>query len=180
MKNRISIALVTLLFSLLFFNSCKAQFSAGLQLAVPLGSFTDVAKTGFGVHGSYEASFKESVNWTASLGYVTFAGQPFLGGEFGNTSMVPIQVGLKYYFTGSNNGFYGAVGMGISFISYSIAYPNSGNGNGVSFASGSTNRFALTPQLGYRMNAFDFAARYNLLSDFNYFAITASYHFKTK
>ncbi len=158
-------------------SNATAQFSAGVEVGIPMGNFSNVAGAGFGVSGRYEASIKDKLNWTASAGFLSFSGKAFLGGTFGNVSLVPLVGGIKYYFNEAKNGFYGTADIGLSFINYSVAYPNSGNGNGVTFASASTTRFGLAPGVGYRMGNWDFTGRFNLVSDFNYFGLRAAYIF---
>ena len=166
-----------LLFSV---SSAMAQFSAGVELGIPIGNFSNVAGAGFGISGRYEASIKDKLNWTASAGFLSFSGKAFLGGTFGNVSMIPFAGGIKYYFNEANDGFYGTADLGLSFINYSVAYPNSGSGNGVTFASASTTRLGFGPGVGYRMGNWDFTGRFNLLTDFNYFGLRAAYIFGGK
>ena len=161
-------------------NTAMAQFSAGLETGLPLGDFSTVSNAGFGVSGRYEANIQDNINWTASIGYLSFGGKDFLGGKYGTVSVIPVVGGAKYYFNEKDNGWYGAADLGFSFISYSVADPNSGNGNGVTFENSSVTRFGLSPGVGYRMGNWDFTGRFNLMSDFNYMGVRAAYVFGIK
>ena len=172
--------LFTLVFGLLFMLTifqASAQFSVGAELGLPIGNFSGLANAGFGVSAKYEASIKDQLNWTGSVGYLSFGGKAFLGGTFGNVSVIPLLGGIKYYFNTAGSGFYASGDLGLNFISYSVAFPNSGNGQGVSFASASTTRFGITPGVGYRIDNWDFSGRFNFISDFNYLGIRVAYVF---
>jgi hypothetical protein len=142
-----------------------SQFTGGLDLAVPSGNWSNGWSAGFGVSGRYEAPVQDKLNWTASIGFLSFSGktsmtiigyapgngQPVYNSiSFPSETIVPITGGLKYYFQKSNSGFYGGLDIGL-FI---------GN-NGVS------TKFGFSPALGYRLEKFDFTIRFNAVSDLN-------------
>lgn len=160
--------------------SSFAQFSAGLDAGLPMGSFGDIANTGFGLSVRYEAPIKDKLNWTGSVGFLSFGGKNFLGGAFGATSIIPVVGGIKYYFNDVNGGFYGAADIGFNFISYSVAFPNSGNGQGVTFGTASTTNFGIAPGIGFRKGSWDFSGRFNMVSDFNWLGLRAAYIFGAK
>ena len=172
-----------LFFGVLLFLSvadASAQFSGGAELGLPMGNFSDVANTGFGVSARYEASIKDKLNWTASAGYLSFGGKSYLGGTFGNVSAIPLVGGIKYYFNEASNGLYATADLGLNFINYSVAYPNNGSGLGVTFASATTTRLGVSPGVGYRINNWDFTGRFNLVTDFNYLGLRVAYIFGSK
>jgi hypothetical protein len=152
------------LFSALFvfaMTPAFSQFSAGLDLAFPNGGWSNAWGTGFGISGRYEAAIQPKLNWTASIGFLSFSGKN------GNTNtaatIVPLIGGVKYYFQKSNAGVYGAADMGLFF-------PNHG---------GNT-KFGFSPGLGYRLPKFDFAFRYNLVTDLSYWNLRVAYIFPGK
>ena len=157
-----------------------AQFSIGAELGLPVGNFSNISNPGFGASARYEAALTGQLNWTASVGFLSFGGKSYLGGAYGTTSIVPIVGGLKYYITEANNGIYVAADLGLNIVGYSIAFPNQGNGQGVTFATSSTSRFGFSPGVGYRIGHWDFAGRINLLADFSYFGIRGAYIFGGK
>jgi hypothetical protein len=169
-----------LLFSALFvFAAAPAfsQFSAGLDLAVPNGNWSTDWGVGFGVSGRYEAPIQDKLNWTASAGFLSFSGksfttivgftgtgQPIYGSITApSITIIPVTGGIKYYFQESNKGFYGAADIGF-FIA------NQGVGT----------KFGFSPGVGYRLEKFDFAFRFNAVSDINYVGVRAAYIFPGK
>ncbi|HTH55640.1 MAG TPA: hypothetical protein VL728_06310 [Cyclobacteriaceae bacterium] len=159
-----------------------SQFSAGLDLALPNGNFSDAFNVGFGVSGRYEAPIAsvDKLNWTASAGFISFSGksytyfagfnpstgQPMYATEkIGSVTAIPLQGGVKYYFKESNAGFYAAGDIGLVIFS--------GSGN-------SSNKFVFAPGIGYRLEKFDFAFRYNSISDASFLGLRAAYIFPGK
>jgi len=156
------------LFSALFafaLTPAFSQFSAGLNLGLPSGNWSNYEGAGFGVDVRYEAPIQDKLNWTASVGFLSFSGKNYQGFSASGITAVPILGGVKYYFQKSNAGFYGAADIGFVILS--------GSGN-------SENRFAFSPGIGYRLEKFDFSFRYNAVSDFNYIGLRAAYIFPGK
>jgi hypothetical protein len=180
MKSRKSVILVIALVGFMTSSNLFAQFSGGLELGLPMGNFSDIANVGFGISGKYEAQIKDKLSWTAGLGYLSFGGKSFLGGSFGSTSIVPLAGGIKYYFNEANNGLYAAGDLSINFISYSVAFPNQGNGLGVTFGTASGSKFGFSPGIGYRSGNWDFTGKFNLVGDFSYLGLRAAYIFGGK
>jgi hypothetical protein len=162
----------------------NAQFSAGLDLAFPVGDFTNMASTGFGVSVRYDAAIKEKLFWTASAGFLSFAGKTYTVNNvsipFDNTTNIPVSGGVKYYFTEASSGLYGAADLSINFLSTWVYSYNNGNGNGYLLASESETKFGINPGIGYRLTKFDFSARYNAVGDFSHFGLRVAYIFGGK
>lgn len=162
----------------------QAQFSGGLELGAPLGTFGDYAKIGFGASVRYQASINDQLAWTASIGYLSFGGKDVPVGSqtasLGSHSNVPITGGVQYYLGEGDNKFYISGDISINFISVSVLYPNSGNGGGYNIASASETRIGFAPGVGYRFGNWDFGAKFNLISDFNYAGLRIGYVFGTK
>jgi len=156
------------LFSALFvlvMTPAFSQFSAGLNLGIPSGNWSSYWGAGFGVDVRYEAPIQDKLNWTASAGFLSFAGKSYQGSTASSITAIPVVGGVKYYFQKSNAGFYGALDVGLFFWS--------GSGN-------SENRFVFAPGVGYRLEKFDFSFRYNAMSDFNLVGLRAAYIFPGK
>jgi hypothetical protein len=156
------------LFSALFafaLSPAFSQFSAGLNLGFPSGNWSSYESTGFGVDVRYEAPIQDKLNWDASIGFLTFSGKSYGGGNYNSITGIPVVGGLKYYFQQSNSGVYGGVDVGLVFWS--------GGGS-------SENRFVFAPGVGYRIPKFDFSFRYNAMSDFNLVGLRAAYIFPGK
>jgi len=155
--------------ALFAFTAAKAQFSAGLNLAFPTGSWSNGYSTGFGLDGRYEASIQKQLNWTASLGYTSFSGKTISGFTLTSIHVIPLTGGIKYYFQESNKGFYGAADIGLYFYSASFGG-----------ATSSTTRFGFAPGIGYRLEKLDFSFRYNSAGDLSYAGLRAAYIFPGK
>ncbi len=159
------------LFSALFVLAVSpafSQFSGGLDLALPNGSWSDYWGAGFGVSVRYEKEIQDKLNWTASAGFLSFTGKSYnfgfgVSGNYPSETIIPVTGGIKYYFQESNSGFYGAADLGLFFAN---------NGAGT--------KFGFSPGIGYRLEKFDFAFRFNAVSDINYLGLRAAYIFPSK
>jgi hypothetical protein len=170
MKNFSKIVFTSLF--VLAFAPAFSQFSGGLDLGIPNGNWSSGWGVGFGASVRYEAPIQDKLNWTASAGFLSFSGKSVTvsSGGFGSftvsepsITLIPITGGIKYYFQESNAGFYGAADLGF-FIA------NQGLGT----------KFGFSPGIGYRMEKFDFAFRFNAVSDVNYLGLRAAYIFPGK
>ncbi len=176
----LSILVVMIAITFTNVNKANAQFSGGVDLGIPNGAWSDYSGLGIGLSGRYEAPIQDKLNWTASLGFLSFAGKSFTtivgfnpnNGQpiYGTVSassgtMVPLTGGIKYYFQESNSGFYGGADLGIFFLS----------SGGVS-----SSKFGFSPGIGYRMEKFDFTFRFNAVSDANFLGLRAAYIFGGK
>jgi hypothetical protein len=150
------------LFSALFafaLTPAFSQFSLGADVAFPTGNWSSNIGTGFGVSGRYEAAIQPKLNWSASIGFLSFSN------KYSGTSPTiwPVTGGVKYYFQKSNGGVYGAADMGLFF------------GN-----NGAGTKFGFSPGMGYRLQNLDFALRYNLVTDLSYWGLRVAYIFPGK
>jgi hypothetical protein len=166
MKNTFHKTLFSALF-VLAMTPAFSQFSGGLDLGIPSGDWSSGWGAGFGLSARYEAPIQSKLNWTASLGFLSFSGKTYNFGfgsaKFPSETIVPLTGGLKYYFQKSNSGVYGGADIGLFF----------GNNN-------AGTKFGFSPGLGYRLQKFDFAFRYNLVTDLSYWGIRAAYIFPGK
>lgn len=162
-------SLMAVAFSFFVVTGAFAQFSIGAELALPMGTpFSDGFNMGFGGSVNYQAAINDNLSWLGYAGYQTYSGKNLPSGYSASFSMIPIQAGVRYYFTESGNGFYGEVDLGMFFASASAS------GGGLSFSS-SDSKFGFTPALGYRVSSFDLGLRYNLISDANNLAFRIAY-----
>lgn len=147
-------SLLVLVFSFFAVTGAFAQFSIGVDLALPMGTMADFQGMGFGASGRYDGAINDNLSWSAGVGYISFSGKDYDYG-FGTVSgssfaMIPIQGGVKYYFTESNAGFYGAADIGIWLAA----------------SSGSSgSEFGFSPGVGYRVSSFDIAMKYNAVGN---------------
>ena len=77
-----------------------AQFgpvSLGAEFVTPLGDFGDVSSLGYGVSAGYEHPLGDKIGVTANIGYIMLSLDDDAKTFFKSYSMVPIQVGARYY-----------------------------------------------------------------------------------
>ena len=145
----------------------QGRFSAGLELGFPMGDFADLSGMGIGISGRYEAGINENLNWMGTIGYLSFAEKDDIGAK---VSIIPIQAGLKYYFTESFNGFYAGAELGFNMVKVEID-------NDFFEGSESETEFGFAPTIGYHLGNLDFGARYQIINDADFFGIRAAYVF---
>ncbi|TXB65436.1 porin family protein [Vicingus serpentipes] len=93
-------------------SNAQVKFSAGIELAMPIGDFAKTANLGYGVSGSAEKAIGENMGVTGTLGYLIMPFNKDESGIDGNFSMMPIQAGFKYYFTDNTGGAYAKADLG--------------------------------------------------------------------
>lgn len=94
-------------------------------LSLPLGDFSDIASTGYGVSGNFYYTVSENFDVTGSLGFISWnrdAGQlsESVSAEASGTKLtIPILVGGRYYFEGDNLKPFGAAKFGFHIFNSS-------------------------------------------------------------
>ncbi len=170
--------------TLICVTNATAQFSGGLEMGLPMSTFSEVAKVGVGASARFDTAIKNKISWTGSAGYLSFGGKDFTvganTGNYGSISFIPISGGIKFYFSEDGTGVYAAADLGVNFISYSVLNPNSGGGGGYTIGSATATRIGLSPGIGYRVGSWDFAGRFNIVTDFTYLGLRAAYVFAGK
>ncbi len=164
------------------------RFSAGLELGLPMGDFGDA--TSFGIGGSlgYEIPVGDNLGVIAQAGFMSFSGKDqdlgLVSIEGVNYTMIPVQVGAKYYFTDNQEGFYAMGLLGIHSMSFkSPEYEFLGVKYGGETVSDTNLSFA--PGLGYIVGEnIDLALRYQIISgdggSSSYLGIRAAYMFGSR
>ena len=157
----------------------QSKMNAGVRavVALPMGSFGDVAGTGFGVQGTYEIGFGSNVVGVAQTGYISWGGKDFGDYSYGY-SAVPIIFGVKYFIT-PGRGFYGTTSVGFHFFSVSTDVPTvtfGGTTIGGGSASASSTDFTFSLGAGYEVPlnkkySLDIGGDYNFINDANYITI---------
>lgn len=141
------------------------RFSIGAELALPMGDFADVAGIGFGGSLRYEMPLGENLGVMATAGYLTFGKEEIFGFSY-QYSMIPIQLGLKYYFMDAQDGFYGALQTGVHLFSTKFETPEMDFFGIIIPASSETvssTEFGVAPGIGYHLENIDIGLRYQLL-----------------
>ncbi|MDX9750548.1 MAG: outer membrane beta-barrel protein [Flavobacteriales bacterium] len=143
----------------------ESRFSAGLELAMPMGDWADFTGFGFGVSLGYEIPVGDNLGVLAQAGYINFSGKDFEidMGPLGTTTIegaslgaIPIQVGAKYYFSDNQEGAYLGVLTGLHIMSSSAE------------GAESNTNFGVAPMFGFFVTEnIDLALRYQMLFDKN-------------
>jgi hypothetical protein len=95
--------------------------SLGLELALPMGDFGDAYGLGYGLSGGYEHPVGDNLGITANIGYILLSPDESIKDFIESASMMPIQVGAKYYFSEQQSGPYGHVQLGVHNMSVKTA-----------------------------------------------------------
>jgi len=150
----------------------SAQRSKGiggaLELAFPMGDFSDAADVGFGITGHYQIAWKKKLDLVGQLGFIAWPGPKRFGIDFG-WNAIPLQVGIKYFLTQGNSRFYvgGITGFHLFTFKSPVFNPFTGFWEE---KSKSDLEFGLAPMGGYQFPAsarllVDFSARFQLVTD---------------
>lgn len=172
MKKLFSVLFVVL-FAFTFANAqSKMAVGVGGNLALPMGTFGDVAGMGFGGGASFQYSFSENIVSTATVTYLMFGEKDLSGIGKYSYSIIPIHVGAKYYF----GSFYTSAETGMNLISLTVDIPARtlfGVTIPGSSSSTSSSEFGFAVGAGYELpmgkNALDLSVKYQ-----NYASSTAA------
>ncbi len=163
-----------LLFTAIALAGCMAamaqsnRFSAGLELAMPMGDYADQAGFGFGATLGFELPVGDKLGVFANAGYITF-GKKEQDLIFVKVStqqaMIPAQVGLKYYFNEAQTGFYAMAMVGIHSVSSTAKSSVTFLGQTIETESTASDVFlSAAPGVGYIVGEnIDLSLRYQLI-----------------
>jgi hypothetical protein len=143
----------------------KMAGSVGAEVLIPMGSFSDAAKIGFGGTAEFEYFVNPNISVTGKAGYITW------GANTGDQNVVkvtwsgiPILVGGKYYFIPSGRTrVYGQFELGLFIFSGSAE--TTVPGFGTQSHSASSTEFTIAPAIGFEIpagqrGAIDLSARF--------------------
>lgn len=144
------------------------QLSLGVDLALPMGDFGDAYSLGVGPAVGFEIPVGDNLGVTAQVAYDILMVKSDLSDFIKSASMIPAQVGLKYYFMDQQEGFYGHGQLGIHASSVkseeiTISIPGLATITTPSETTSSTN-FSWAIGAGYQMEKLDIGIRYNSIS----------------
>lgn len=177
-----------------FTTNANAQFSAGIDVALPLGDFSDASSFGFGASVAYDFPLSDQMSVGGQAGYTMFPAKTPDGAPddySASYAAIPILGNFKYYFADNTNGFYAMASVGISIFSSKVEYTYDSfefvNGSFVSVkekfeADNSGSYITFAPGIGMILNEkIDLNARYIIInsegSSVNYMNIRAAYNF---
>lgn len=182
MKKLLSVLFAVILFVGLLNAQGKKSLGVGLNVALPMSSFGDVAGTGFGGTAVFELEFAPQIVGTGTAGYISWGGKDFGGYSYGY-SAIPILVGVKYFFMPAG-GFYANGQLGFYLFSVDVDIPAVSVG-GFSFGgstSTSSTEFAIALGAGYEILISptliaDIGASYIIISNFGHIGIRGGVKF---
>lgn len=142
------------------------RFSAGLELGLPMGDFGDAYGIGFGATLGFELPVGDNLGFMAQAGYISFSGKDIDVGpitvETDAAGMIPVQVGLKYYFTDDQEGFYAGLLTGLHMQSVKTASVSLTGG--VEEKTELKSNFGVAPLVGYIIGEnIDISLRYQMI-----------------
>lgn len=118
-----------------FGQTAKAQFSAGVNAALPMGNVGDVISLGFGVSLGYDYALDDKMSIGGEAGFTFFPTKDpdFIEDKYADGtkhydsysrsySMIPILANFKYYFADNTNGLYGIGSLGLTSLMYKVSY----------------------------------------------------------
>jgi len=125
-------------------NAQESFGSAGLEIAIPVGDFGDIANLGIGGSGNFEIGLSDQFAILAHAGVLFYATDDI---EFGETTVetsltqIPLQVGGRYYLSDQKEGLFlsGLVGVHITSTS-------------VEDESDSSTDLSFAPEVGFFLN----------------------------
>jgi outer membrane protein W len=139
------------------------QISLGADIALPMGDFGDGYSLGIGPTAGFELPVGDNLGVTLQVAYDILMPKSELKDFIKSSSMLPAQVGLKYYFQEQQNGFYGQAQLGIHNMHSKTKDIDLG-GVTVEGVSTSSSNFSWAIGVGYQLEKLDLGLRYNSIS----------------
>jgi len=157
--------------------------SAGLEIAIPLGDFGDVANFGIGGSGTFEVGVSDKLSLLAHAGVIFYAAEDFESLVVNpdltistetlpvNLYQIPLQVGGRYYLDEQRAGLYLSALLGVHITGISV----DGEGD-------SSTDLSIAPEVGYFLNEnISLALRYQIVTgdgaNSDYLGVRAAYNF---
>ena len=139
--------------------------SLGAELALPTGDFGESYPLGYGASLGYEQPIGEKLGVTLQVAYIMLGIDDEVSTFIDKSSMMPIQLGAKYYLKERGAGLYGHVQVGVHSLSVTtkdldLGFPGPfpGTTSSESYLSGAVG-------LGYMLSEkIDVGVRYNIIA----------------
>lgn len=180
-KRLMIFALVLFAFSSLVYAQ-NLTYGANLELAMPMGDFSDMASMGFGGSAQAEYAINEQVTGIGSIGYLMWGGKDNYKDMDYSWSCIPIKAGAKYAL--GESGLYGVLELGIYMFSYEYDFEYVGFYDETYHITGdeSESEIGFAPGIGYQMPfmekyKLDFSAQYEMAGDFDFLGIDVGIRF---
>lgn len=162
--------------------------SVGVEIALPLGDFGEVASLGYGASAGYELGLSDNLSVTARAGYILLAVDSELSDFIKNMSMIPIQAGVRYYLDEVGTGLHAGLQIGVHSMSVTTEDIDLGALGTIEGSTESESDLSIAPTVGFSVTEqIDVSGRFNIImtkdSDIegsensNYIGIRASFKF---
>lgn len=139
--------------------------SLGAELALPTGDFGDAYPLGYGASIGYEQPVGEKLGVTLQVGYIMLGIDDEVSTFIDNSSMMPIQLGAKYYLKERGVGLYGHVQVGVHSLSVTTKDLDLGLFGTFPGTTSSDSYLSGAVGLGYMLNEkIDVGVRYNIIA----------------
>ena len=148
-------------------NAQSPQVSLGVDLALPLGDFGEAYSLGVGPAAGFEFPVGDNIGLTAQLSYQFLTVDSELKDLVKSSSMLPAQVGVKYYFMDQQEAFYGHAQLGIhsnSVTTEDQEFTFLGQTTTIEGETTSSTNFSWAIGAGYQLEKLDIGLRYNSIS----------------
>jgi hypothetical protein len=146
------------------------QLSFGADFALPLGDFGDSYSLGVGPAVGFELPVGDNLGVTVQVAYDILMPKSEVKDLIKSASMLPAQIGLKYYFSEQQLGAYGHAQLGIHSTSFKSeefiipGIPGLTPDIVVPSETSSSSNFSWAIGAGYQMEKLDIGLRYNSIS----------------
>ncbi|HQU74533.1 MAG TPA: hypothetical protein PKV71_13390 [Calditrichia bacterium] len=181
MKKLFLILIVSVALSQVAFAQGEMRIGGAANLALPFGDLGDVGSSvGFGVTGLFVYSFSDVIDFTGTLGWMTFGGEstefPGYKAEY-TVSTIPILFGVRYYIQKPSSGPQWHVGGEAGFHRWSVDTKITSDNpfvNNFSGGVGSSTEFDLGAAGGFTSGNLDISAVFFFINT-QYIGIRAGY-----
>jgi len=149
------------------------KISAGAELALPVGDFSNAFSVGFGATGKAFYGLTSESSITGTLGYIHFPmkSEPGISGHVG---MIPLQFGYYHDF----GGFYIEPQLGLTFLNSKVEMKGMDDFFGFDFSgTSSETKFGLGLGGGYSFGDWDIGVRYQIIQHANFLGARVAYSF---
>jgi hypothetical protein len=139
--------------------------SLGAELALPTGDFGESYPLGYGASLGYEQPIGEKLGVTLQVGYIMLGIDDAVSAFIDKSSMMPIQVGAKYYLKERGAGLYAHVQGGVHSLSVTTKDLDLGFFGTIPGTTSSDSYLSGALGVGYMLNdKIDVGLRYNIIA----------------
>ncbi|MFM7234275.1 MAG: outer membrane beta-barrel protein [Flavobacteriales bacterium] len=139
--------------------------SLGAEVALPTGDFGESYPLGYGVSLGYEQPIGEKLGVTLQAGYIMLGIDDAAATFIEKSSMMPIQVGAKYYLSERGSGIYAHVQGGVHNVSVTTKDIDLGPFGTFPGTTSSDSYLSGAVGVGYVLNKkIDVGVRYNIIA----------------